>query len=317
MLIASQRYTSFTYGSIGFINDLEIFLRMPNTNQNFNDGRDMQVPHFHGDSIREAHVAEPGSMALLVDIASIWGDVTSNAYRARSRSEVVYKEMYLRHWDQTAERMNRWEASLGSKYEFSADNTMRSMREGYFGDYFIIHAVHCVTGMMLGRIGRFRLLDEEIIRRNVRFSFKYARRLLSIISLLSRTTSQPYNQDIEFALSQPFPGYCILCACDIVSSGGETSELTLLPNNELAQAKKVIERIATNWTTAEQQRDTIEGRQKLLSAHGITGGVERKVIRLSDSMEKCLVPDDHDLIYGISDDLFYDVILDHAKESAP
>lgn len=307
MLIQSQRYTSFTYGSMGFIHDVEVFVRMPSTNQSYNLGQDMQVPHFHGDSIREVHVSEPGSMALLVDIASIWGDVTSNAYRARTRSEVVYKDWYLKHWDGTLERMHQWEASLGPKYEYSVENTTRSLQEGYFGDYFIIHAVHCVTGLMLGRLGRFKLLDDDTIRRNVQFSFKYARRLLSIVSMVDRATTKPYSEDMEFALLQPFPGYCILCACDVVSSGGERSELTLLPNNELAQAKAVIERIASHWTTAVQHRNIIEERQKLLSAHSITAGVENR-IHLRDPMEKCLVPDDHDLIYGISDELFYDAI---------
>ena len=313
----AQRYTSFTYGSIGFIHDVEIFLRMPSTNENFIHGRDTSVPHFHGDSIREEHVSEPGSMALLVDIASIWGEVTSNAYRARTRSEVVYKDWYLKHWDQTIERLKHWEHSLGPKYEYSPENTARSIREGYFGDYFIVHSVHCITGMMLGRIGRFKLLDEDTIRRNIQFSFFHARRLLDIVSLLSHATSQPYSEDIDFALSQPFPGYCILCACDVASSGGELSKLTRLPNNELAQAKAVLERIARYWTTAEKHRNIIEERQKLLSAHSMSGGEEPKKIHLAEPMDKCLVPEDHDLIYGISDELFYEAILDYGKTSGP
>lgn len=297
---------------MGLIHDVEVFLRLPCRNQEFVDGLNpAKVPHFHGDSVREAHTTEPGSMALLVDVASIWGDVTGNAYKAINRSSVVYRNYYIRYFDQTRDRMQSWVNSLPDRLRMTPENTIQAIRGGYFSKYYVLHGVFCLIGMKLGRIGRCDLLDDDIKRRNLKVSMFYARRWLAIVSQLSKAIWEYPGKDIDFALVQPFPGYSITNAVDILSSGGHTDRLASLTNKELEDCKTVVTQGSNYWIINGKQRKFIDDRQGLLSAHSMRGGEDTsEKLRIPDAIDRSFLPSTHDIVYGVSDELFYDVVLD-------
>ena len=294
---------------MGFCHDVEIFLGLPAHEDDFLAGREVDTPRFHGDNIREPHTSMPGAMALLVDLTSIWGEVTSHAYRAKNRSEVKYKSFYLKYYEQTTQRLRDWEASVPDHLKYSPENTTRSIQEEYFGDYFVLHALACVIGMKLGRIGRFELLDDEINRRNIQVAMYFARRLLTIVTSLSRMIFLPHGRDIDFALSQPFPGYAMLSACDILSSGSNVGSLASLNNNQLGDAKSVIQQLCRYWAQSKRQYSAIDNLQSLLSAHTMSGDNESRRLRMTNAVEKSFLPDSHDILYGVPDELFYDAVL--------
>lgn len=298
---------------MGLIHDVEVFLRLPCRDAEFVAGIDPpKVPHFHGDSIREQHPGEPGCMALLVDVASIWGDVTGNAYKAVNRSAVVYKEYYLKYFDQTRDRMQSWVNSLPDHLQCTPENTAKAIKGKYFAKYYILWGVYCLVGMKLGRIGRCELLDDDIKRRNLRVSMYHARKWLAIVSQLSRAIWENPGEDIDFALVQPFPGYSILNAVDILSSGGKASKLAELTNGELEECKSVVTQGANFWIINKKQRSFIDDRQGLLSAYGIGGGHEADKLRIEAAIDRSFLPATHDMVYGISDEIFYEVVLDES-----
>ena len=299
---------------MGFINDLEVFLRLPCTNASFERDTAEETPHFHGDSIRGEFTHEPGALALLVDAASMWGDVTSNAYRAKNRSRVVYKDFYNRHWDDITRRLDHWESSLPVRMRYSPANTAKAVRNGYFGDYLVLHATYAITGTMLGRIGRHSLLDRSMIKRNVKFTLTIARRLLNIIQEMFDETNSVYSDDVDFAISQPFVGFSILNACDVLSSGGIKEDLSRFINGELESAKKIVKHVARFWCQGDLHRQALEKRQADISAR-VMGMRLGDRARLSEAMETRLVPPDHDMIYSISEELFYEARFEWERSS--
>lgn len=316
MLIISQRYNSFNFGCMGIIHDLEIHLRFPTHESTYEAGLESDMAHFHGDSIREPHIGEPGAVAMITDIASIWGDVTGHAYRALHRSKVIYAQYFFKYFEQVRNRLSEWEASLPPHFQYSPANTVRALQQGNFGTYFVIHSIHCVVAMKHGRLGRYELLSDEVIRRAITRSVFYARRLLTMATTLSAYVHKEHSDDIEFALAQPFPGYCILSACDIISAGGSASGLKSLTGKELQDAKTVCHQIGRHWASANKQFRAIEDRQAELSAYAMSGNHYER-LRMPDAMEKSFLPENHDMIYSASDAIFYSAFADAHTDIAP
>ncbi|KAI9726085.1 MAG: hypothetical protein M1828_002093 [Chrysothrix sp. TS-e1954] len=308
-----DRYNGFTFGCMGSIHDIQVFLRLPMNEKAFIEGNDVITPCFNGNTVREPFVGEPSDMAMLVGIITIYGLVTGHAYRAQNRSKAVYGDFYHSYCYQVQQKLDDWDSCLPDRYQYSAENTTRSIKEGYFGTYFVLHSVYCVVAMKMGRLGRYELLDDDIIRRNLCRSMYFARRYLKIVNELSSCIygREARNPEIEYSLVQPFPGFVITSACDVVTSGGSIATLKVLGNNELENAKKVLTQIGRFWRAGAAQRNSVEERQRELSAR-VMSDPEGKTIRMTGvrPMDKSHLPDDHDMLYNVSDELFFAAIAD-------
>ncbi|KAL9088852.1 MAG: hypothetical protein Q9159_002815 [Coniocarpon cinnabarinum] len=305
-----DRYNSFSYGSMGQIHDVELFLRLPMHEQDYAAGLDQTTATFGGEEVREAHDGEPSPMALLVEITSIWGDVTGNSYRSVNRVPSIYVDYYEDYFRRTKARMQAWVQSLPQHLTYSKANIQRAIQEGHFTDFYVLQAIYHLVGMKLGRTGRVDILPEEIKRRNFRMTRCYAHRFLKIIHALAEQIYKPPNDDIDLALSQPFPGYVILNACDVLSAGGKLTDLNRMTNSELNDAKMVLEQGSKFWAVNCKQCGAIDDRQGYLSALGITGGetvTDKR--RIESAIDRSFLPENHDLVYKIDDELFWDVVL--------
>lgn len=305
-----DRYNSFSFGSMGLIHDQEVFLRMPCSDEQFLNGAAVEMPIFRGDMLHEPYSTRPGDMAMLADIVAVWGSVTSHAYASVNRQTNVYVEHYDRYFERTCQGMSNWVANLPVEFRYSHDNMLTALNGGYFSQFYIIHAIYCLVGMKLGRIGRVELLSDEVKRRNLRIAMFHARLYLSMISTLSKAIHANGGEDVDFALAQPFPGYAVINAVDILSSGGRAAALADMTNKELEAAKAVVEQKSNFWTISRKQQQLIDDRQGLLSAYGINSGHTTDRHRVPEAMERAFLPQGHDLVYETTDDLFFDVVLD-------
>lgn len=309
VLTTLQRYNSFSYGSMGQIHDIELFLHLPTHERDYEAGNEVPTAAFGGEEVREPHVAEPSPMALLVEITSIWGDVTGNSYRSVNRVPSIYVAYYEDYFRRTKERMRGWVESLPERLQYSKGNIQRALQEGYFTDFYVLQAIYHLVGMKLGRTGRVDILPDEIKRRNLRMTRCYASRFLRIIHVLAYQIYKPPNDDIDLALSQPFPGYVILNACDVISAGGRMCDLNTMTNRQLNDAKQVLEQGSRFWAVNQKQCRAIDDRQGYLSALGMNGGNDTDRMRVDNAIDRSFLPENHDLVYKVEDKLFWDVVL--------
>ena len=314
LLTPKQRYNSFSYGSMGQIHDVELFLRLPTHERDYEAGREMPTPAFGGEDVREVHTTEQSPMALLVEVTSIWGDVTGNSYRSVNRVPAVYVEYYEDYFRRTKARMRAWKESLPDHLKYSRANIQRAITEGYFTDFYILQAVYHLVGMKLGRTGRVDILPDHVKRRNLRMTRAYASRFLRVIHALAMQIYKSPSDDVDLALSQPFPGYVILNACDVISAGGRMADLNSMTNHELNDAKMVLEQGAKFWAVAQKQCRAIDDRQGYLSALGMSGGNSTERMRVDNAIDRSFLPENHDLVYKVDDALFWDVILELENE---
>ena len=294
---------------MGQIHDIELFLRLPTHERDYEAGLEVQTAAFGGEEVREVHVVEPSPMALLVEITSIWGDVTGNSYRSVNRVPSIYVEYYEEYFRRTKARMRAWADSLPEHLKYSKENIHRAIAGNYFTDFYVLQAIYHLVGMKLGRTGRVDILPDDIKRRNLRMARCYACRFLKIVHALAGQIYKPANDDIDLALSQPFPGYVTLNACDVLSAGGKMADLNSMTNHELDDAKSVLEQGSKFWAVNQKQCRAIDDRQGYLSALGMNGGNNIEKMRVDNAIDRSFLPENHDLVYKVDDTLFWDVVL--------
>lgn len=309
-----DRYNSFSFGSMGLIHDVEVFLRMPCGDHDWMNSVNVQMPFFRGESTHEPYQSRPGDMAMLIDVVRLWGRVTAHAYSSINRDAKTYAEYYNNYYAQTREELRTWVSNLPEELRFTNDNMMRALGQGYFSQFYIMHAIYCLVGMKLGRIGRVEYLSDEIRRRNLRVALFHARIYLHMVTQLSKAIYSSPGDDIDLAFSQPFPGYALTNAVDIVSSGGRAASLAAMTNNELEAAKTVVEQKANFWVISKKQQQLIDDRQGLLSAYGINGGSKTDRHRIPEAIDRSFLPVGHDMVYEIPDAIFFEVVLDESNQ---
>ena len=297
---------------MGQIHDIEVFLRMPSHDNDYVAGRDVETASFGGEDVREQHASDPSAMALLVEVTSIWGDVTGNSYRSVNRHPSIYVPYYEEYFRRTKERMSAWVNSLPSHLKYSRENIQKAIQGGYFTEFYVLQAIFHLVGMKLGRTGRVDILPEHIKRRNVKMARCYAIRFLRIVHALAQQIYQGPNEDIDLALSQPFPGYVILNACDVLSAGGKTSTLASMANRELEDAKAVLEQGGKFWAVNHKQCHAIDDRQAHLSAMSMSS--KNDTMRVKDAIDRSFLPENHDLVYRVDDKLFWEIALERDSD---
>lgn len=298
---------------MGQIHDIELFLRLPSHDSDYEEGCEVPTATFGGEDVRETHVVEPSAMALLVEITSIWGDVTGNSYRSVNRHQAIYVNYYEDNFRRTKERMRAWVASLPERLKYSRENITKAVQGGYFTDFYVLQAIFHLVGMKLGRTGRVDLLPDHIKRRNLRMARCYALRFLRIVNALAQQVYQAPSDDIDLALSQPFPGYVILNACDVLSAGGKTSHLARMTNGELEDSKLVLEQGGKFWTVNQKQCNAIDDRQGHLSAMSMNNS-QGDTMRVKDAIDRSFLPENHDLVYRVDEKLFWDIVMERDIE---
>ncbi|KAB8360772.1 hypothetical protein FH972_024506 [Carpinus fangiana] len=314
-----DRYIGHNSGHMGLVSDDDLFVRLPGPETKFTEAVQAHPTPFFGDdkaikSFKEA----PGEMALLVPIVSIWGTVVARSYRSYHRpSEYFYIGNYQGHYLDIIYRIREWEKTLPEHLRFSRENTAAAVERGCMNAYFVIHAIRLVTLIKLNRNVDIRKIPVERVKDNIAQAIDHANSLLSIVDEMCHAISSRPNgvsADLENALSQPFPGYAVMTACDVVTSGGTKHDCTRI-KRQLVNAKLILEKIGRYWFAATKQHDKVEKRLFKfggmdLAAHST--GVESGVWRLAADKDAAdFLPEEYDLVHGSSDEVFHEAVRRH------
>ena len=251
-----------------------------------------------------------GIMACLVQITSIWGDVSAYLYRSEHWPRATYMKEYGNFHRSIYARLALWHSSLPTSFLSNATNVAESLKGGYVGTFISIHSLYHTSFMMLNRYIRHTELSQDRIIHNIHEAACHAERLLSLMEELSRTvrhyrsTSTTITQHShrrgdegnEFVFSTPFPGYAILIAIDILSAAGSTEasfpEVLRIMNNGL----DIVRGLSTFWASAKDQKKSIMGRIEDLANAVLNNGPESRAWVVSVPTEKTA---------GADQDVFY------------
>ncbi|RAH48420.1 Zn(II)2Cys6 transcription factor [Aspergillus brunneoviolaceus CBS 621.78] len=302
------------------ISSQSAYLRLPCREEVFEAQEYTTVPYFQSflnqNPSSNNDISSASAMALLIEIMSLWGEVSDHVFRLSLIPTEVYGEHFEQFYSTVARRAEEWIARLPDHLTFTAVNLERSIRAKKADAFLSIHLVYHATLMKLNRHGRHQSIRAEVVSQHIHAARTHAADILRMTKALVQyaTEYEPTRilmepSSAKGAILNPFLGYVILSAIDIISAAGrlvELRECLALIQGGLEAVKE----LARFWGSALALATLIQERLDTLSAClASPTQTEGKVAFLSNSasldskarnvLQKHAEPStDEDLMYG-------------------
>lgn len=245
------------------IHDADVFAQLPSSNEDFQAGSlRSETPHLGQFTRDRAQVLSqpPSDMALLVNIACIYGDISSFNQRSKHRPYANYSAQYDAFYRDVQNRLQLWDSSLPSQLQYSAENTHSNARVGAFTSYLGMQVARSACGMQLHLVGQPDQVSAAILQHNIQQAFHHATILLTLLLTFVKGDYQVHpSPDIQRALSQPFLASTVALACDVVSSGGPM-EIMDQTREFLRAGSFVVGQCGRHWHMAKMQQGHMDDR---------------------------------------------------------
>lgn len=260
-----DRFKGFCTGHLSIIHPEDVFLRLPCDSKSFEMQADVQNPFF---DLSMTTIPNKnwtvGSMAYLINVSTIWGDVMANIYRASHSPHPIPAYTWQTFHDSANRRLLAWKDSLPSYYTFSPENLRRADNNGKLGTYITMHTVYHTTMMKLHRYIQVSTLNSSKLAHHTSIARKHAEILLAIMETLAAhpvsPPASPTNQHhARKWFSSPFAGFGIVSAIDILSSKlkpGEVGERLAT----FSGAESILAELAHFWVASKNQHALIKQR---------------------------------------------------------
>lgn len=317
-----DRFNGFCSGHISSIHSEDVFLRLPCDNSSFEAQIDVQNPFFDATSPPiQNNLWTVGSMAYIINVATIWGDVMANIYRTAQAPNPASNYARQAFYDTTSRRLRAWNDSLPACYTFSRENLDRAASNNKMGMFVTMHTVYHTTTMKLNRYIHLSTLQSnpQRLAYHVSIARQHAESLLNVMDILSHhrnspPTSPTSQRDTHRRFSSPFSAYAIVSAIDIL-----TAKLSPASINErlssFGGAQSIMAELARFWQSAKNQNASIQQRIRECAEigksreegggafkYGLTGLIKESssaggVLEMRDPIEKTF-PRDLDCVYA-------------------
>ncbi|XMA09752.1 hypothetical protein WAI453_002543 [Rhynchosporium graminicola] len=269
-----DRYNGFCSGHLSITSSDDVFIRLPCDVDSFESQLDIRNPFFDPATPPIENIDWTiGSMAYLINITTIWGDVMANIYRTSQRpSPSTSNSNFATFYDNATLRLRIWNDALPASYAFSPENLARAARGGKLGTFMMMHTVYHTTAMKLNRyIQQYNLTNSQLTH-HVSVSRQHAEGLLRVVDTLAtfRATapsSPGMHSDLPIKFSSPFVGYAIVSAIDILTAKITARSIACrLASFRGSQA--IIAELALFWHSSKNQQALIEQRLRDLGELG-------------------------------------------------
>jgi hypothetical protein len=260
-----------------------------------------------------------GAMAYLINVSTIWGDVTAKIYR-NSQRQVPFasNSAFVAFYDSATRRLHEWIESLPSCYTFSAENLKRASNNGKLGIFMTMHTAYHNAAMKLNRHVPKSTLSSSQLAHHVSLAKFHAESLLLIMNTLSSRSSTPpspeEHRSAPAKFSSPFCGYSIVSAIDILTAKLPVASIPARLTS-FSGAQSILAELSIFWQSSRNQQTLVLHRirdiAELASSRDNQGGAGtisfnlRSIVRevgegifeMRDSIEKT-VSRDYDCIYN-------------------
>jgi hypothetical protein len=260
-----------------------------------------------------------GSMAYLINVSTIWGDVTAKIYRNSQRPIPLPSNTgFITFYESATRRLHEWKESLPSCYTFSAENLKRASNNGKLGTFMTMHTAYHNTTMKLNRYVPKSTLSSSQLAHHVSIAEHHAESLLVIMNTLSSRSSTPPSPDERRSapakFSSPFCGYSIVSAIDILTAKLSVASIPARLTS-FSGAQSVLAELSVFWQSSRNQQALVLQRirdlAELASTRDEQGGagtigfslgsivreVGEGIFEMRDAIEKT-VSRDYDCIYN-------------------
>lgn len=215
-----------------------------------------------------------GFMAVLVEIMSVWGDVSSSLIRAAHMPLDTYRWWFERFYDSKTQQVETWMRSLPESFAYNATNVENNFRLGRAGNFFSVHILYHATLMRLNRHVRAEGVPGNTIDGNTRRTRYHGTEILRMVTTLSRLHHEPRPQlshaTVERNMQRtmlPIPhlSYAILSAADVVTALGVVADIRECVLY-LQCGLDVVEDMCRFWDIARPQSRLLRVRLNSLAA---------------------------------------------------
>lgn len=268
--------TCFYTPSSTFISAQAAYLRLPCREEVYEAQEYTTVPYFQSflNQVPESPDKDSASlsaMALQVEILSLWGDVSDHVFRLSLVPAEAYNQLFEEFHVKVAGRADGWVVRLPDHLTYSAVNMERSIRTKKADAFMSIHLLYHATLMALNRYARYQIIRAEIIERHIRTTRTHAVEILQISLALMRCAAdyEPSRIVLEPGTARgtilnPFLGYVIVSATDVLSAAGLMADLPESVNL-IRGGLEAVRELARFWSGATPLATLIEKRLEAMN----------------------------------------------------
>lgn len=170
-------------------------------------------------------------MAFLIQIMSIWSDVSLQVLRLAHTPSENYVQLAEQFHITITRRVQEWITQLPEHLVFSAINMDRAAQTKQTDTFVLIHMFYHATLMKLYRHARYQSLQPEILVQYIHRARYHAVETLRIaLAVVQYNTELQSRASVDPSISPvtllgPFVGYMALSAVDILSAAGLVTDL--------------------------------------------------------------------------------------------
>ena len=170
--------------------------------------------------------------AFLIEIMSIWGDVNLHVFRLAHTPSETYAQIAEELHSTMTHKIDDWLKKLPNHLTFSAPNLEQTSKTKKADAFVSIHMFYHATLMKLYRNVRFSSMRSEVLAQYIHRARYHAVEILRIALAVFRHANEGQiagtnadNPALGVACLNPFLGYVVLSAIDVLSAAGLIAEL--------------------------------------------------------------------------------------------
>ncbi|CAG8229191.1 unnamed protein product [Penicillium salamii] len=232
-----DRFSSLYSASLTSISSDAALLRLPCREEIYEAQQYATVPYFqtflnYSATSPENDRSTLSAMAFMIEIMAVWGDVSLHVTRLPHIPPEAYNRLSEDFHATIVQKANHWINRLPDYLAFSSMNMERNIRQRKADTFISIHLFYHASLMKLYRHARYQTLRPEILAQYIHRARYHAVEIIRIALAFDQ-----YSKDIkssqlatessasQIALLNPFLGYLILSAVDVLGAAGLASQL--------------------------------------------------------------------------------------------
>lgn len=238
-----QRLSStYSPSPVSFLPSQTALLRLPCREDLYESQQYATVPYFQAFYNQTAFPAEGDLSALsasafLIEIVSLWGDVSQHVFRSPHIPAESYSKVSEELHATVMRRTEEWMRNLPPNLDFTLENLRSSVSTGKTDSFFSIHLLYHATLMKLNRYVRSQHFTAGTASQCVHRARHHAVEILRISAALAQLVDERATSGsaalasptepavLKTMLVDPFLAYVILSAVDVLSAAGLVSDI--------------------------------------------------------------------------------------------
>lgn len=261
-----DRLSSFFSATSTFISSEAALIRLPCREEIYEAQQYATAPYFqpvlNQATVTDDDLSALSPMAFLIQIMSIWGDVSLNVFRLAHAPSEGYAQLAEEFHEIITHRAENWIKRLPEHLVFSAVNLERAVQVKKADAFLSIHLFYHATLMKLYRHARYSSLRSEILVQYIhRARFHAVEALRIAIAVMPYTNHDTTGPNVT--LLSPGMGYMVLSAVDVLSAAGLVAELPdCIPL--IRGALSVVQLLCRHWDGSLDLGNAIQRRLAIL-----------------------------------------------------